>query len=56
MPTYKRKDGKYELILTNQEAKLQKGTLVFPKVFQGLTVKPLCINKKDFYFKQFFKF
>ena len=49
LPRYKAKDSKYELILTNQEAKLQEGILVFPKVFQGLTVKPLCISKKDFY-------
>ena len=47
LPKYK--DSKYELILTNQEAKLQEGILVFPKIFQGLTIKPLCINKKDFY-------
>lgn len=49
LPKYKPKDSKYELILTNQEAKLRNGILVFPKVFQGLTIKPLCIYKKDFY-------
>ena len=49
LPKYKAKDSKYELILTNQDVTLQKGLLVFPKVFQGLTLKPLCINKKDFY-------
>ena len=49
LPKYKAKDGKYELILTNQEARLQKDVIVFPKVFQGLTIKPLCINKKDFH-------
>ena len=49
LPKYKAKDSKYELILTNQEARLQKGVIVFPKVFQGLTIKPLCVNKKDFY-------
>lgn len=49
LPKYKAKDSKYELILTNQEAKLQKDVIVFPKVFQDLIIKPLCINRKDFY-------
>lgn len=49
LPKYKAKDSKYELILTNQDAKLKENILVFPKVFLGLTIKPLCINKKDFY-------
>ena len=49
LPKYKAKDSKYELILTNQNVELQEGILVFPKVFQGLTIKPLCINKKNFY-------
>ena len=48
-PKYKPKDSKYELILTNQNVKLQEGILIFPKVFQGLIIKPLCINKKDFH-------
>lgn len=49
LPRYKAKDSKYELILTNQNVKVHKGMLVFPKVFRGLTIKPLCISKKDFY-------
>jgi putative transposase len=49
LPRYKAKDSKYELILTNQEVKLRDDKLVFPKVFQGLTIKPLCTSKKDFH-------
>ena len=48
MPKYLKKDGFYQLILTNQNCKLKKDVIVFPKVFEGFTIKPNFINRKDF--------
>ena len=48
MPKYLKKDGFYQLILTNQNCKLKNDVIVFPKVFQGFTIKPNFINRKDF--------
>lgn len=48
LPRYKSKDGKHILILTNQNVKLKKDTLVFPKTFNGFTLRPQFINKDNF--------
>ena len=40
LPKYKPKNGKHILILTNQNVKLKKDVLCFPKSFCGFTVKP----------------
>ncbi len=49
LPKYKDKNGKYEVTLTNQEVHVKNNQLRFPKAFQGLTIKPACINKQNFY-------
>lgn len=38
-PQYKRKNGLFTLILTNQECKLRDGLIRFPKTFKGFTVQ-----------------
>ena len=48
LPNYKPKDGKHILILTNQNVKLKDGTLCFPKVFNGFTLKPRFIESENF--------
>lgn len=48
LPRYKSKDSRYVLTLTNQEVKLKNGILQFPKVFNGFTVRPLFINKRNY--------
>ena len=47
LPKYKDKNGRCVLTLTNQEAKLKDDILQFPKIFNGFTIKPLFINKKN---------
>ena len=48
LPRYKAKNSRYVLTLTNQEVKLKNGILQFPKVFNGFTIRPLFINKKNY--------
>ena len=48
LPKYKSKDGRYTLILTNQEVKRREDLLRFPKTFQGFTIKPRCIRMSNF--------
>ena len=48
LPKYKPKNGKYILILTNQNVKLKKDVLCFPKSFGGFTVKPRFLELKNF--------
>lgn len=48
LPKYKPKNGKHILILTNQNVKLRKDTLYFPKGFQGFTVKPRFVELENF--------
>lgn len=38
-PKYKEKDGEFILIFTNQQCKIRKGWLIFPKTFKGFKVK-----------------
>lgn len=48
LPKYKPKNGRFMLILTNQNVKFKNGILVFPKVFNGFTIKPQFVNKENF--------
>ena len=45
MPGYLRKDGEYNLILTNQNCKIKDSVVHFPKVFNSLAVKTEVIGK-----------
>ena len=40
LPKYKKKDGRFVLVLTNQNCRLQGNEIVFPKVFKGFKVSP----------------
>ncbi len=40
LPKYKAKNGKHILVLTNQNVKLKKDILTFPKTFCGFTISP----------------
>lgn len=48
LPKYKKKDGRNILILTNQNVKLKKGILKFPKRFEGFVLKLKCCERDDF--------
>lgn len=48
MPKYLKKDGKFVLILTNQECRLKDGNLKFPKSFNGFSIKPEFIKRENF--------
>lgn len=48
LPKYKAKDGKYILILTNQNVKLKDNILVFPKTFCGFIMHPQFIKHDNF--------
>jgi len=40
IPRYKKKDGLFPLVLTNQNCKLQDGKIYFPKTFSGFVIEP----------------
>lgn len=48
LPKYKAKDGRYILILTNQNVRIKNNILYFPKSFNGFTQKVVCVNKPNF--------
>ena len=48
LPKYKPKNGRFMLILTNQNVKLKDNILKFPKVFNGFTINPQFVNKENF--------
>ena len=48
LPKYLKKDGKYLLILTNQNCKIEDGYVYFPKVFNGFIIKPKFIEREDY--------
>lgn len=48
MPKFLKKDGKYLLVLTNQNCKLKDGYILFPKSFNGFYVKTKFVERKDF--------
>ena len=43
-----KKDGSYELVLTNQNCKITGNKIQFPKVFEGFFLTPRCIEREDF--------
>ena len=47
-PNYLKKDGFYELVLTNQNCKIKGNKIQFPKVFEGFFLTPRCIEREDF--------
>lgn len=48
LPKYKAKDGRFILILTNQNVKLKDKILHFPKSFNGFFLKPKFVEKSNF--------
>ena len=48
LPKYLDKNGKYLLILTNQNCRVKEGRVCFPKVFDGFSIKALFVEKKNF--------
>lgn len=48
LPKYKAKDGRFILILTNQNVKLKDNILHFPKSFNGFFLKPKFVEKSNF--------
>lgn len=49
LPNYKPKNGRFMLVLTNQNVKLKNNSeLKFPKCFNGFTIKPVFVNKDNF--------
>ena len=50
IPKYLKKNDNYILMLTNQNCKLKSDNILyFPKVFNGLTIKPIFINRSDYH-------
>lgn len=39
LPKYRDKDGRFVLVLTNQNCKMKAGKIIFPKCFQGFTLR-----------------
>lgn len=48
LPKYKSKEGRFALILTNQQVKQTRSLLEFPKSFQCFTIKPRCVHLSNF--------
>ena len=48
LPTYKPKDGRMVLFITNQRVKQIGEVLTFPKSFRGFTIKPRCVTLDNF--------
>jgi putative transposase len=48
LPKYLKKNGKYLLILTNQNCKIKDGYVHFPKVFKGFMIKPKFLEREDY--------
>ena len=48
LPKYKPKNGKHILIMTNQNVKLKKNVLTFPKTFCGFTISPRFVTLDNF--------
>ena len=49
IPNYIKKD-RYILVLTNQDCKLKSDNILyFPKIFNGLTIKPIFTNRSDYH-------
>ena len=48
IPSYKKKDGRYILVLTNQNCKLNNNVIKFPKSFNNFTIKTRIAEKENF--------
>ena len=48
LPKYLDKNGKYLLILTNQNCRIKEGRVCFPKVFEGFSIKARFPAKNNF--------
>lgn len=48
LPKYLDKNGKYLLILTNQNCRIKEGRVCFPKVFEGFSIKTQFTEKNNF--------
>lgn len=48
MPKYLKKDGRYQLVLTNQECKIKNGVLCFPRAFGGFEITPKFVEKDNY--------
>ena len=47
MPKYKKKDGKFMLVLTNQNCRLKGAEIIFPKAFRGFKATPEFMKDKE---------
>lgn len=47
LPKYKPKNGKFILVMTNQNCKLKDGEIRFPKTFNGFKVTPVFASDED---------
>lgn len=48
LPKYKPKDGRFVLILTNQQIRQNENIISFPKSFCGFTIKSRCVTLSNF--------
>ena len=48
LPKYLKKNGRYLLILTNQECKVKDNYIHFPRVFKGFMIKPKFLERVDY--------
>jgi putative transposase len=48
MPKYKKKNGLFTLVLTNQNCRLKENIIHFPKVFNGFSIKTRITEKGNF--------
>ena len=48
LPKYLDKNGKYLLILTNQNCRIKGGEIRFPKVFGGFSIKAMFLEKSNY--------
>ena len=47
LPKYKAKNGKFILIMTNQNCRLENGEIRFPKTFKGFKVTPKFVSSQN---------
>ena len=47
LPKYKKKDGRFILVMTNQNCKMENGEIRFPKAFNGFKVAPRFTDRQN---------
>ncbi|MEE0457568.1 MAG: transposase [Anaerovibrio sp.] len=47
LPKYKPQDGKFILVMTNQNCKMKNGEIIFPKTFNGFKAVPAFVDDED---------